>query len=736
MAITMQRAWTVTVKTKNASFNQRFVISGATSGNGTYAGTVGTSAFVTGAQWSINVQHQAGNGQPWIDSRQRIGTPATSGGLVRVDIRTDDGGGSDADFDDLVLTCSMPVSSSDFIVYGSARTYQGRCLFNPCYPHYRVIDSPAALAAALQVPNVRSIIKKLYPEAIPHGPGPNPPPGPYFTPLVLPTGTPTEQSGLVFRSTAAKAAVPEAEVKSEKDVRKLQEASVTSLRGSAQPVTFDGSPVGAGVSLLERSELLSLAKLNDKISRFPTCTVTNAPGLLLNFLEYDRTDTEKLGGAYTGTGTKEALGLAVTDELGNYLFRFSRSLADIADETADVGTGELVATQIFPDVIVQALGSGMEVDYESAPYYNIPNLYRIDLCLPSGTVHPSTNTCAAFDRTIVKIGDIITLHSALSGLNTLDPDGRITCRNVNAPQVDCAAWRNIGAGGRVGLSVYGCLPTNVSTYTVRYKRLTIDADWQFVDESLKLNHIPEFAIGYTGTSVGPILNAVKVDGGLPVTRPTYENHQGDSNWIENDLKIVLDTTRYGGPAGHATVQFRIQGYDSGGNLVATTDDTIPLYIDNNPSKGSIKNVNTGAPAVDDCALLALPAADSPITVQYTIDNPEGFLHSWALSVTRGNNAGVPVVASGVVPRSYPAAGLVDPCAFHGTDDFAQDADGFTETVLQPSPSGSTWLPPGKTFCAFAFTLSATDRVTDGRNAYPQTVSWQDLVGMSFTPPAP
>src|SRR4051794_10441894 len=111
MAITMQGSWTVAVKAKNASFNQRFVISGATSGNGVHAGTVGTSVFVTGAQWSINIQSQSGNGQPWVDSRQRIGTPSVGGSLVRVDVRSDDAGGAnDADFDDLILTCSMPVS--------------------------------------------------------------------------------------------------------------------------------------------------------------------------------------------------------------------------------------------------------------------------------------------------------------------------------------------------------------------------------------------------------------------------------------------------------------------------------------------------------------------------------------------------------------------------------------------------------------------------------------------------
>jgi 16S rRNA (cytidine1402-2'-O)-methyltransferase len=44
MAINMQGSWTVRVKSKSAAFAQRFVISGASSGNGTYAGNTGTPA--------------------------------------------------------------------------------------------------------------------------------------------------------------------------------------------------------------------------------------------------------------------------------------------------------------------------------------------------------------------------------------------------------------------------------------------------------------------------------------------------------------------------------------------------------------------------------------------------------------------------------------------------------------------------------------------------------------------
>src|SRR5262249_15845697 len=197
-------------------------------------------------------------------------------------------------------------------------------------------------------------------------------------------------------------------------------------------------------------DLLTVSKFADKVKVIPFCDVEPAPGLLLEFQEYDRTNAEKAGGPYTGGGPREVLGLAATDEMGNYIFRFSRSLADIANETLDVAPGETLATQIFPDVIVQVLGTGMAVDFETAPYYNIPNVDRIDLCLAYGAVHPS-GACAGHDRVFTKIGDILVLKAALDGHPNRFDNGRITCRNANAPQVDCAGWRG-------DLRIYACFP--------------------------------------------------------------------------------------------------------------------------------------------------------------------------------------------------------------------------------------------------------------------------------------
>jgi hypothetical protein len=82
---------------------------------------------------------------------------------------------------------------------------------------------------------------------------------------------------------------------------------------------------------------LDLGKLRDRLKWY--CSVKDQPGLLLRFQEYDRTAAELAGGPYTGEGDREFLGLTVTDEVGNYIFRFSRDLGDIVDELDDQVTG-------------------------------------------------------------------------------------------------------------------------------------------------------------------------------------------------------------------------------------------------------------------------------------------------------------------------------------------------------------------------------------------------------------
>src|SRR5215813_11590390 len=132
MAIPMQGSWTVSVKSKSADFPQRFIIAGADSGNGTYNGAVSTPpVLITGANWRIQIQNDPGGG--FLDSQEQIKFPTVSGLQYRFDIESNDAGG-DADFNDLILTCSTPVTSTEFIIYGNVTLYSGICRVNPCRP--------------------------------------------------------------------------------------------------------------------------------------------------------------------------------------------------------------------------------------------------------------------------------------------------------------------------------------------------------------------------------------------------------------------------------------------------------------------------------------------------------------------------------------------------------------------------------------------------------------------------
>ncbi|MBC7954394.1 MAG: hypothetical protein H7Y33_00810 [Cytophagales bacterium] len=367
MGITMQGSWTLRVKSRNAAYAQRFIVCGATTGNGTYDGIVGNAVFVTGAQWSLQVQHQPTR-QPWRDSAQRLGLPAVEGGVLRFQIASNDGG-LDDDYDDLVLAASLPASQADHVVYGNVKTYSGACLFNPGRDDYLVIDPPFDLVAVCaRCPQLLKVIETLYPERLraPLNAAPD------LTPIVIPTGLPNVAVGLVFQSRALPADAFEG-VQAEGD-------AVSALQTAVRRVPFKPLSLKAGVGRLAHSELKAIANIRDAAIR-QRYQVEPAPGLLLRFQRYTRTPEELSdGGSYTGAGARQHLGQAVTDEQGNYLFRFRH-------EPDDAVSAEVTDPAQRPDLIVQVLSSGLRVRFETAPYDNVANLRRIDLCVPASKAH-------------------------------------------------------------------------------------------------------------------------------------------------------------------------------------------------------------------------------------------------------------------------------------------------------------------------------------------------------------
>ena len=152
MAITMQGAWFVKVKSKSASFTQRFIISGASLNSGTYSGVTSTpEVLVDGSAWNISIQHNPGSG--FLNSTMKLKNPQIIGGEYRFDLQSNDTGG-DEDFNDLIITFRTPVTDQDYLVYGSISYYKG-CLINPCY-RIIVIDTRLKLKEALRNPNAGS----------------------------------------------------------------------------------------------------------------------------------------------------------------------------------------------------------------------------------------------------------------------------------------------------------------------------------------------------------------------------------------------------------------------------------------------------------------------------------------------------------------------------------------------------------------------------------------------------
>lgn len=709
MAIPMQGAWTVTVKSKSAALSQRFIIAGADSGNGTYAGEVGTPAVpVTGANWRIQIQNNPGGG--FIDSADQIKFPTVSGLQYQFDIESNDAGG-DQDFNDLVLTCSTPVTTTDFIVYGHARSYSGRC-FLPCWRDWLVIDSVTALAHALSYPAIRKAIETIYPERVRIKPIPQPDPPP-FVPMLIPLN----DDRLIPAKRAQLLRLPKGEAKATRGAKATEGVEQAfSLRTTAITTVAEGSGF-----VIDR---FGIGAIIDKL--VPWCSTETLVGFPVSFHEYDRTSAELAGGAYTGGGTREDLGQTATDRNGNYIFRFSRSIAEFIEESnIDVAVGEDEVVQSMPDLIAELLDAMAPggVAFESAPYWNVPVLKRIDLCFRK----PGRTGCQG-GRNIQALGAI---RLGISD-TVFDGDGRITCTDTllpDVPQARCAGWF-----GKVRL--FGCFigsGTTVTQYTIRHRRKNmvtgVFGPWEFYQEGMFLQKIG-FVIPQ---QIGPFDRMLEVVNGQPkVLAKAYDNIEQNLAWAASDwfLKAVISTG--GGSPAYApspgTVQFQIQGYDAAENFVVDATDTVTMYIDNTVPDLDLPSVQMGAQTGGDCALFSLAGEPNPakLTVRFKAVQNQGFLGRYDLTVRKGNIGGFPIAPttgpggepSGALSGVYVHGSTVSCGQLFGTrppDEPLADAADYVTAYIVPSPSGN-WLNPGQAFCTFSVNVGTTMRRTNGYNS--------------------
>lgn len=727
MSITMQGPWTVSVKSKNAAFAQRFIIAGAASGNGTFAGEITTPPVaVTGDHWTITIQNNPGTG--FQASQDQIRFPFVAGGQYHFDIESNDAGG-DEDFNDLILRCHTPVTLTDFLIYGHVSYYDETCIFNPCFPLHAVIDSRLSLREALRNPDLRVPIEKLYPERVPRiGP---PDPGPLqeapFRALVIPieeeTAIPPKRVQ-ILKPPPVPIRGADAKPKAAKDSAEPDDASVRTVTAT-QTARLAGAKTQ--VAAFDR---VGLARIIDHIRRF--CETGPLPGVALRFQEYDRTSAERAGGTYTGTGAREPLGACVTDSRGNYIFRFSRDLGDFLDELFNdfvIGDG---VVQVMPDIIVQMLDPTRPggVGFESAPYWNVPLFRRINICIPQSVIHRPPTACEGHNA-IQALGRIPigppTIDPTPPGLppgygprvrpgSFLGAEGRITVTNniSNVPQPRCAAWENC-------VDFFACFTEhpNVKQYTIRWRRHTGGDSFHFFTESLLHDKPANLGLpDYIGDLVGPHDSSLHIDGLAAVTAPAYFNIENDPAWAShlNDLKGTICTGNYAPTP--MPIDFRIEGYDAAGNKVAGADDTITMYIDNDTPDFDIDSVEMlGAPG-GDCALFTLPVGDerAPLTVRFKANELFGFMSSYSLSVRKGNTSqfsSIDDTPAGLSHGAYTHGDNLACSNYFGT----RDAIGnFGLATIDLRPPGTTpWLEPHQPFCTFAVNLGCSKRATNGYN---------------------
>lgn len=707
MTIQVQNSWTVSVKSKSASYKQQFIISGADVGNGVYEGKASAPAvFVSGDNWSIRIQNKP-TGKPWVDSDDQITFPVLSAGQVQFDIQSNDAGG-DKDFNDLILTCSAPQSSSNFILYGHASCYSGRCLLNPCFGPVIVIDTLEVFRKVIDNPLFREAIEEIYPEKIkkyerPPEPFPDPEPEPQpFTPIMLPLREETvlpAQFGQKFRF--------------------ISDGS--NKKSAARQMLSETVKINQSLSRRVAYDRVSLAELAGKLKL--RCDVEALPGFVLRFNEYDRSVTELSGGAYNGDGTLEQLGMAVTDRNGNYIFRFTRSSAEFVNEALnDTPAGEDPIAQSMPDIIAELLDSTAPdgVAHKTAPFWNIPSpLKRINICIPCSKVRRPVTECTGSHR-FESVGRIRIGIAA----NTFDSQGRITATDssANVPQARCAAWERT-------LDLNGCLGSykDVAYYTISYQRYqsgTGWSNWEYYQEPLKL-----FKTSVMDTiKTGPFSRGLAIpDGNDSIA---YDNVQGNFDWASSEwaLRASVNTTKapFGGHIG--PVIFSIQGYDSHGHLVTDSRTAyIKLYLDNTRPDFVLDSVKLGAQVESGnaCGVFTLAGEPDPavLTVRFKAIHEQGFLNSYNFYVRKGNLPSFPInttsgplgETSAQLSNAYTHTGGSSCSALVGTrfpDEVTAVGDYATAYVV---PQSGNWLDSEQTVCAFALKLHCTKRVTNGYN---------------------
>ena len=428
--------------------------------------------------------------------------------------------------------------------------------------------------------------------------------------------------------------------------------------------------------------------------------------------------------AYTGEGARQYLGSTYTDDFGNYIFRFTRENSEIVDELLnDVAPGENAAVQIRPDIIAQVMQplAPYELACETAPFWNISQLRRINICVPREKIGFRPLVCEG-QHIIQGIGNIALGRPNIDGSRTdfsniLTNTGIITVNSSVNPKPKCAAWHG-------NLIMSGCLKNpNIKYYNLESRQPF--TTWENLNISFDL---PRF--------FGP----PHINQGVHNGKSYYlnvENDGGDWLMAYRNIKAKFPTTHSNFENG--TNFIRITGLDSSKNPIPGVQEIVPLYIVNNSIDlqidSAVRMEDVGS--ISDCGLFTLPAGNdgAPITVRFKATQGQappifaGFMNRYSLYIQKGSSLPEFPVNQNIIDhtapyttevnnrgrRYVPAVGGGDSCdlSFFGTVNEPSEVNGYVEVTLAPTSGG--WLEPGQNFCTFGVELHGALRRTNGQS---------------------
>jgi hypothetical protein len=690
MAINLSGQWTVSVKSKAASFDQRVVVSGTTNGqDGTYHYKTFGTKTLEGA-FAVQVQYEKGT--EWHDSLMRLGEKSRSETDLTVQIESDDNVGSgDLDFDDLVLSAKRTVDSDEWCVWGQVKKYSG-CWFNPCLMPKLVIDDWVHAAPHLPsdlVLQMEPLLPEIPPLDLPYPPPP--PPWDYHGIRVEVPSALAQAAMLAPRAAKGRGAF-----------------RISGFKALSNPgiETYAASDA----ALVQSTELSSAlaGKLQLK------CRIDTAPGVMLRVIDYDPGPGESAGQLFAGTGNKEVLGHVLTDDWGYYLFCFHWPYPS--------ATGGL-----RPDIILQLIQPNEEgvpaVKLESEISWNIDHLHRKDFCVPDHLLAESPpDEVVTPGRVFQYVGNLPVVRITQLGAAR----GHATSMSGDLVSVDRAPF-----GGVLYLKGSFHDYPQVKSYRIRY--WTTDTPEGNIGMTTLDTPLTYYNADYNSVKVGP---GPDVFSGVPADAyPVMDGNYAYSHPFGRQYLAYINTSRLlSGAMTTGFLHVSIEGLDAGGAPVAGATDAFAMRIDNVPPVPEIEPITAGSGVGAGCGYITLANWNDTFPLTYRVRDKEGHLWKYYFRLFKCHN-------NQIGGSQYsPVYDATFPLHWEGTQDDPSGTVSTTPTwdgwVTADMPASGTFVTAqdvadGVNFVAVSIELWAVSRTTDGRHSHLQWPRYVEVVGVKL-----